>query len=96
MSGAAIFHEECRQDPEFSDRVLGLERMLRVQALKESFLVPENAHPGAETVPVSAGKSKGIIEMHELSKSASIVVAGERRLWVWTLLRTTSVFWTMV
>ena len=84
VSGAAI--EECRQDPEF-----GLERMLRVKAQKESPLVPESAIPGAETVPVFVGKSKGINEMHEvheseLSKSASIAVA----------VRTTSVIWTMV
>ena len=36
------FREECRQDPEFRKRVLGLERMLRVKA----------ALLGAETVPV--------------------------------------------
>ena len=43
VSGAALFHEECRHDPEFRNRVLGLERMLRVKA----------ALPGTETVPVS-------------------------------------------
>ena len=43
VSGAALFHEECRQDPEFRNRVLGLERMLRVKA----------ALSGTETVPVS-------------------------------------------
>ena len=43
MSGAVLFHEECRQDPEFRNRVLGLERMLRVKA----------ALSGTETVPVS-------------------------------------------
>ena len=32
VSGAAIFDEECRHDPEFRNRVLGLERMLRVKA----------------------------------------------------------------
>ena len=43
VSGAAIFHEECRQDQEFRNRILGLERLLRVKA----------AIPGTETVPVS-------------------------------------------
>ena len=43
MSGAALFHEECRHDLEFRNRVLVLERMLRVKA----------ALPGTETVPVS-------------------------------------------
>ena len=43
VSGAAVFHEECRQDPEFRNRVLGVERMLRFKA----------ALSGTETVPVS-------------------------------------------
>ena len=38
-SGAALFDEECRQDPEFLNRVLGLERMLRVNC-RRSFLEP--------------------------------------------------------
>ena len=32
VSGAALFDEECRSDPAFRSRVLGLERMLRVKA----------------------------------------------------------------
>ena len=43
VSGAALFHEECRQDPEFRKRVLGLDLMLRVKT----------ALSGSETVPVS-------------------------------------------
>ena len=31
-AGAALFDEECRSDPAFRSRVLGLERMLRVHA----------------------------------------------------------------
>ena len=42
-SGSLLFDEECRQDPEFLNRVLGLERMLRVKA----------SFSGSETVPVS-------------------------------------------
>ena len=40
---AALFQEECRQDPEFRNRVLGLERMLRVKA----------SFSGSESVDVS-------------------------------------------
>ena len=54
-SGAALFDEECRQDPEFLNRVLGLERMLRVK-LQQEF-------PGTETASVSSGQNKGIIEI---------------------------------
>ena len=36
VSDQAIFLEECRRDPEFRKRVLGLERMLRVKAQKET------------------------------------------------------------
>ena len=49
MSGAALFQEECRQDPEFRNRVLGLERMLRVKA----------SFSGSESVPVS--KVSGVV-----------------------------------
>ena len=69
VSGATLFHEECRLDPEFRNRVLGLERMLRVKSQQESPLVPESALPGAETGIVSAGENKGIIEMHQLNES---------------------------
>ena len=61
VSGAALFHEECRQDPESGNRVLGLERMLRVK-LQQEF-------PGAETASVSSGKNKGIIEIPEVNES---------------------------
>ena len=60
-SGAALFDEECRQDPEFLNRVLGLERMLRVKLQKE--------FPGTETASVSSGKNKGIIEIPEVNES---------------------------
>ena len=60
-SGAALFDEECRQDPEFLNRVLGLERMLRVK-LQQEF-------PGTETASVSSGKNKGIIEIPEVNES---------------------------
>ena len=36
VSDQAIFLEECRRDLEFRNRVLGLERMLRVKAQKET------------------------------------------------------------
>ena len=36
VSDQAIFLEECRRDPEFRNRVLGLERMLRVKSQKET------------------------------------------------------------
>ena len=60
-SGSALFDEECRQDPEFLNRVLDLERMLRVK-LQQEF-------PGAETASVSSGKNKGIIEIPEVNES---------------------------
>ena len=46
VSDQAIFQEECRRDPEFRNRVLGLERMLRVKVQKETMLVLEGAVPG--------------------------------------------------
>ena len=46
VSDQAIFQEKCRRDPEFRNRVLGLERMLRVKVQKESMLVPVGAVPG--------------------------------------------------
>ena len=46
VSDEAIFPEECRQDNKYRNRVLGLERMLRVKAQKESTSVPEGALPG--------------------------------------------------
>ena len=61
-SGADLFDEECRQDPEFLNRVLGLERMLRVK-LQQEF-------PGTETASVSSGQHKGIIEIPEVNESA--------------------------
>ena len=36
VSNQAIFLEECRRDPEFRNRALGLERMLRVKAQNET------------------------------------------------------------
>ena len=56
VSDEAIFQEECRPDPEFRNRVLGLERMLRVEAQKESTLVPEGAFPG-KLVASHSGKT---------------------------------------
>ena len=36
VSNQTIFLEECRRDPEFRNRALGLERMLRVKVQKET------------------------------------------------------------
>ena len=48
VSGAALFDEECRSDPAFRNRVLGLERMLRVKAaLLETKTVPTSKVSGA-------------------------------------------------
>ena len=66
VSGATLFHE---------NRVLGLERMLRVKLQQESPLVPVSALLGAETVSVSAGTNKGIFEMHEVNESELAVTS---------------------
>ena len=48
VSGAALLDEECRSDPAFRSRVMGLERMLRVKAsLLETKTVPTSKVSGA-------------------------------------------------
>ena len=50
-AGEALFDEECRSDPTFRSRVLGLERMLRVHA---------------KTAPTSKGAGSGVSLLHRV------------------------------
>ena len=63
VSGAALFDEECRSDPAFRNRVLGLEHMLRVKA----------ALPETETVPTSKVSGAGVSVLADRLDGACLV-----------------------
>ena len=59
----ALFQEECRQDPEFHSQVLGLERMLRVKAKKESTPVSD--------LPTSMSEDSAMTQLRAKTKDTS-------------------------
>ena len=54
VSNQAIFLEECRRDPEFRNGALGLERMLRVKAQKETNIRDFDNGVDSDSVSVEA------------------------------------------
>ena len=61
----ALFQEECRQDPDYPNQVLGLERMLRVKARTES----------VSDLPIALSETSAKVQLRVKAKDALVMTA---------------------
>ena len=77
VSNQAIFLEECRRDPEFRNRVLCLERTLRVKAQKETNISDLGDGVDSDSVPEPVRSSELVVGAASAEASDRAATAGE-------------------